>query len=56
MIDFFWGDQSTTTASKPVAESDQSQAQPIVTQACQETEMHELEFGTDLRLLFNQII
>ena len=65
MIDFFWGDENKTDeiATTPTARNqnivvqpDQSQSQAVITQPPQVSEIPELEFGADLRLLFNQII
>lgn len=65
MIDFFWGDEdktdeisTTPTACNQdtVVQPDQLQSQPVITQQLQVSEIAELEFGVDLRLLFNQII
>lgn len=65
MIDFFWGDEekknedSTTLTIRNqdnAAEPDQSQAQTVSMPQRHDFGVRELEFGTDLRLLFNQII
>ena len=64
MIDFFWGDEDKTDAisTTPTAcnqdtvdQPDQLQFQTVITPP-QVPEIPELEFGVDLRLLFNQII
>jgi len=65
MIDFFWGDEDKTdeiSTTQPacdqdtVVQPDQLQSQTVITQQLQVSEIPELEFGADLRLLFNQII